>query len=114
MQVPAVQSCMNDNFRSHQKKTWQHIQRGEDVYFILWDTRASGIEEPGVHIPQDNVFSGRRYGSDGEQDESDRHLSREYIEYHKEQVWSRGIIQGHDVKMSNVSHLLLQMKTLYS
>jgi hypothetical protein len=82
-QVPTARSCMNDNFRWNQKKTWQHIQRGANIVFVLWDTRANGSDVPGVHVPQDNIFSGRRYGLDGERDQSDRHLSREYIENHR-------------------------------
>jgi hypothetical protein len=85
-EVPTARSCMNDNFRLYQKSTLRDIELGDNIYFILWDTRASGSDEPGVHIPQDNIFSGRRCGLDGERDQSDRHLSREWLEYQREEA----------------------------
>jgi len=97
-EVPTAQSCMNDHFRRYQKRTLQDIAQGDDIYFILWDTRASGSEEPGVHVPQDNIFSGIRYGSDGQRDESDRHLSLKYIENNRQNTQSEFINGRHQDK----------------
>ena len=69
---PTRADCV-DEFRSVQTQTFNEQTQTNNLYFILWDTRESGSEEPGVHVPQDNIYSGRTYGSADQQ--GDRHLA---------------------------------------
>jgi hypothetical protein len=110
-EVPTAQSCMNDYFRKYQHRTLRDIGLGDDIYVILWDTCASGSEEPGVHVPQDNMFSGIRYESIGQRDESDRHLSREYIEHNRQKTQPHESINvhGQDKSMNPCANNLCQM-----
>jgi len=64
--APTREDCV-DEFRSYQTKTFNEQTKTNDLYFILWDTRESGSEEPGVHVPRDNIFSGITYGSQDQQ-----------------------------------------------
>ena len=69
---PTREDCV-DEFRSYQTKTFNEQTQTDNLYFILWDTRESGSEKPGVHVPQDNIFSGTIYGS--KEEKGDRHLA---------------------------------------
>jgi hypothetical protein len=64
--APRREDCVNEFHSVVKSKTFIEKIETENLYFILWDTRESGSEEPGVHVPQDNIFSGRIHGSDKE------------------------------------------------
>ena len=116
--APTMEDCV-DQFRTYQtQKSFIEQYEQNNLSFILWDTRTSGSEEPGVHIPQDNIYSGvaytlyaERYGQSG-----DRHLTPSYQKW-QEEMEKVHTDQTHkskrSVKKMNVSELLLELKTLW-
>ena len=59
------------------------VENAGNIRIILWDTRAGGSDQPGVHVPRDDRFSGRSYVDNSLH--GDRELTKSWQKWERQQ-----------------------------
>ena len=59
--VPTKEDCTTESWKIAEEYVWDNGLYDKNIRFIIWDTRTTGSDMPGQHIPRDDIFSGISY-----------------------------------------------------